>query len=72
MMIAVKGAALSTEETKIYSDYVKAKHPDKEITELVIEISRDSVILNYYYAGALQSESVRIKRIPGYSGENYE
>lgn len=69
MTIAVKGAALTADEIKIYTDYVEYKCCGAEITEILIEPNETDVVIHYHVVGAAQgqSEQVKIKRIPGYT-----
>ena len=69
MVIAIKGAALTADETKIYTDFIESKYPDAEITEILIEPTETDVLIHYHVAGAAQgqSEHVKINRIPGYT-----
>ena len=69
MTIAVKGAALTADEIKIYTDFIESKYPDAEITEILIEPNETDVVIHYHIVGAAQgqSEQVKIKRILGYT-----
>lgn len=69
MTIAVKGAALTADEIKIYTDFIESKYPDAEITEILIEPNGADVVIHYHVVGAAQGQSaqVKIKRIPGYT-----
>lgn len=63
MKVNVIGGAMSAEEQKIYSDYIRQKHPDKVIAELTITIDGDFVNLSYHYENV---PFERIRRITGY------
>ncbi|MBR1764112.1 MAG: hypothetical protein IJ746_01830 [Ruminococcus sp.] len=63
MKIRVIGDSLPEEEIEEYKKYVRDKHPDMKIAELVIEADGDFVDLTCY-TEAVSFE--RIRRITGY------
>lgn len=63
MDINVTGGEISEEEKNAYVEYIKNKHPDKDITGLDINIDGDYVDIKYYHK---PENFERIRRITGY------
>lgn len=63
MIVKVTNGAMSKEEQKIYTDYLKEKYPERIIKELEIKIDGDMVELHFDY-DIIPFD--RIRRITGY------
>ena len=67
MVVAVKNGAITPDEKKIYTDYAIEKHPDMELSEIMIEVDDDNVIL-HCFSESSGEDALRLKRIPRYCG----
>ena len=67
MVVAVKNGAITPDEKKIYTDYAIEKHQDMELSEIMIEVDDDNVILHCFSEGSGE-DVLKLKRIPGYGG----